>query len=124
MRILLDAHVSGRRIARSLRNDGHDVLALSEDAELGALDDPDVLELAASEGRMLVTFNQRHFAPLLRQWAEAGRAHAGCVLVYGIDHGEFDLILRGLRQLFAERPGQEDWTGLCDALTRSRAPDG
>ena len=118
MRILLDAHLSGRRIARALREDGHDVLALNENAGLGALPDPDVLALAASEARLLATFNHRDFAPLLREWAEAGRAHAGCVLVYGLDHSEFGLILRGLRHLLENRPRQEDWSDIVVALTR------
>lgn len=122
MRILLDAHVSGRRIARALRAEGHDVLALNEDVELGALEDPDVLALAAAQERVLVTFNHRHFAPLLREWAEAGRTHAGCIIVYGLDHSEFALVLRGLRRLFHDRPRQESWVDLTDALTRGRAP--
>jgi uncharacterized protein YbjT (DUF2867 family) len=112
-------HVSGRRIARELRADGHDVLALNEGAELAALSDPDVLGLAAREGRILVTFNARHFVPLVRVWAEGRREHAGCVIVYGIDHGEFGLILDKLRALFSRRRRQEDWMGLTDVLTRS-----
>lgn len=121
MRILLDAHVSGRRIGDALRAEGHDVLALDEDAELGALPDADVLALAAADRRILVTFNHRHFAPLLRQWAEAGQTHDGCILVYGLDHSEFGLILRGIRHLFHERPRQENWVDLADALTRRPA---
>ena len=38
--------------------DGHDVLALDEDAELGALADADVLVLAAADRRILVTFDE------------------------------------------------------------------
>jgi hypothetical protein len=121
VRILLDAHLSGRRIGDALRADGHDVLALDEDVDLGALPDPDVLALAASERRHLVTFDRRHFPPLLRQWAEAGRTHHGCIVVYGLDHAEFGLILRGIRRLLDERPRHEDWTDLTDALTRERA---
>jgi len=121
VRVLLDAHVSGRRIGDVLRADGHDVLALDEDVDLGALPDPDVLALAAAERRLLVTFDRRHFPPLLRQWAEAGQMHHGCIIVYGLDHGEFGLILRGIRRLLDARPRQEDWVDLVDALTRRRA---
>ncbi|MCP9486167.1 MAG: DUF5615 family PIN-like protein [Gaiellaceae bacterium MAG52_C11] len=124
MRILLDAHVSGRRIGDALRAEGHDVLALDEDAELGALPDADVLALAAADRRILVTFNHRHFAPLLRQWAEAGQTHHGCVLVYGLDHSDFALILHGIRRLFDDRPRPEKWVDLADALTRQRASSG
>jgi hypothetical protein len=97
------------------------VLALDEDAELGALPDADVLALAASDRRILITFDVRHFAPLLRQWAEAGQTHHGCIIVYGLDHSEFGLILRGLRRVFGERPRPEDWVDLVDALTRQRS---
>lgn len=121
MRVLLDAHVSGRRIGDVLRADGHDVLALIDDPELGALPDADVLRLAAADRRILVTFNHRHFVPLLRQWAEAGQMHHGCIIVYGLDHGEFGLILRGIRRLLDARPRQEDWVDLVDALTRRQA---
>ncbi len=121
MRILLDAHVSGRRIGAALRADGHDVLALDEDDELGALADRDVLALAAAGLRILVTFDARHFAPLLRQWAEAGATHHGCIIVYGLDHAEFGPILRGIRRLLDERPRQENWVDLVEALIRERA---
>ena len=53
MRLLLDANLSGRRIARPLRQDGHDVLALSERSDLEGLADADVLALAASDERIL-----------------------------------------------------------------------
>lgn len=121
MRILLDAHVSGRRVGDALRADGHDVLALDEDADLGALADVDVLALAAAERRLLVTFDARHFPPLLREWAEAGRTHHGCIVAYGLDHAEFGLILRGIRRLLDERPRPEDRLDLTEVLTRRRA---
>jgi predicted nuclease of predicted toxin-antitoxin system len=66
VRLLLDADLSGRRLARRLREDGHGVLALSERLDLEGLVDPEVLALAALDGRILVTRNGRDFAPLLR----------------------------------------------------------
>lgn len=121
MRLLLDANVSGRRVASVLRDEGHDVRAVTEQTELEGLDDPDVLALAASEGRILVTFDVHDFAPVLREWATEGRSHGGCIIVYGIDPGEFGLLLRGLRAMLAQRPSQEDWTDFVHALTRGRA---
>ncbi len=116
MRLLLDANLSGRRIARPLREDGHDVLALSERPELEGLADPEVLAIAAAEGRTLVTRNSRDFAPLLREWAEAGRSHAGVVLIWTLRHDEFGPILEGLRRLLAERPEQSRWRDVAVAL--------
>jgi hypothetical protein len=77
LRLLLDANLSPERIGSALEERGHDVLSLAADTALGALDDPQVLELAAQEDRILVTRNSRDFAPLLREWAEADRHHAG-----------------------------------------------
>ncbi len=127
--LLLDANLSGRRIGRVLRTSGHDVLALSEEIMLEGLDDTDVLALATTEGRILITRNSRDFAPILREWAEAGRQHAGCVLVLGFDHGEFDAIVRGIDALLRQCPSQEGWEDLVLALSRtgrrgSQAPRG
>lgn len=116
MRLLLDANLSGRRIAGPLREAGHDVEALSERADLEGLADPEVLLLAAAEERILVTRNSRDFAPLLRAWAEGGRSHAGCVLIWTLEHDDFGPILEGLRRLLAERPDQPAWRDLAIAL--------
>ena len=96
-------------IAERLRGRGHDVLALDEHRELDGLSDADVLELAAQEGRILVTFNVRDFAPILRQWAEEQRSHAGCLLLVGIAQNEFALILQRIRTVLEERSEQQDW---------------
>ncbi len=116
MRLLLDANLSPRRIATPLRRAGHDVLALAEEQALEGLDDPEVLMLAAAEDRVLVTRNSRDFAPLLREWAEAGRGHAGWVLIWSLDHSEFAAIVSGLERLLADRSRQEAWRDLSFAL--------
>jgi hypothetical protein len=116
VRLLLDANLSGPRIARPLRSDGHDVLAVSDHVELEGLDDPAVLELTASERRILITRNSRDFAPLLREWAEAGRSHSGCTLIWTLDHGEFGAILRSVRAELAHRPSHRAWRGITLAI--------
>lgn len=78
MRLLLDANLSPERVGGPLAERSYDVLSPASDPVLGALDDPQVLGLAAEQARILVTRNARDFAPLLREWAEAGRHHAGC----------------------------------------------
>jgi hypothetical protein len=120
MRLLLDEHVSARKIGRCLRDAGHDVRAIAEEAPLVGLDDPDVLALAARDDRILVTFNHRDFAPLLREWAESGRHHGGCILVFGIGHGAIGLILRGLDRVLQERHEQSAWRDITEAVTRAR----
>lgn len=116
MRLLLDAHLSPKRIGAVLAADGHDVLYLSTDVALGALDDTEVLALAAEQERILVTRNSRDFAPLLREWAEAGRHHSGCILIWTLERGEFGRILKGLQRLLAARPDAREWVYLVVAV--------
>lgn len=109
MRLLLDANLSPRRIAAKLRENGHDVLALAEDPVFEGISDPQVLELAASEQRILVTRNSRDFAPLAREWAEAQRTHAGLILIWTLDHDRFAQIVAGVERWLETRPSQERW---------------
>jgi hypothetical protein len=109
VRVLLDAHISGHRVGEPLRRAGHDVRAANEEPELGRLGDAELLAVAASEKRILVTFNLRHFVPLLREWAEAGEAHGGCILVAGLAQNDFGRLIEGLTSLLADRPQSERW---------------
>lgn len=119
MRLLLDAHVSGRRVGGALRVHGHDVRSLDEERQLEGLPDEEALALAAAEQRILVTHNVADFPAILREWAEASRSHAGVILVYGIDHHEFDLVARGLQRLLVLRPSQEAWIDCAAIPSRS-----
>lgn len=96
-------------IAERLRELGHDVLALDEHCTLDGLSDADVLALAAQDRRILVTFNVRDFAPLLRQWAEEQRPHAGCLLLVGVAQHEFGVMLERISAVVEGRPEQEEW---------------
>jgi hypothetical protein len=116
LRLLLDANLSPKRIGAPLAKRGHDVLSLASEAALGALDDPQVLELAAEQARILVTRNARDFAPLLREWAEADRHHAGCILIWTLDHHQFGAIIRGVTRLLDGRPEPKYWLDLTTAL--------
>lgn len=116
MRLLLDANLSPRGIGEPLRRAGHDVLTLASEPSLDGLDDPEVLALAASETRILITRNSRDFAPILRAWAEAGRAHAGCILIWSLDHSRFSAIVHGVTHLLAQRPPQDEWREITVAL--------
>lgn len=107
MRLLLDANLSPKPIGSALEKRGHDVLSLAPDAALGALDDPEVLQLAAGQERILVTCNSRDFAPLLREWAEAGRHHASCILIWTFTHHEFGAIIEGVSELLRDRRDAE-----------------
>jgi predicted nuclease of predicted toxin-antitoxin system len=118
VRLLLDAHVSGPNVGRRLEGSGHDVRALDQQPALEGLDDDEVLALAATEQRILVTHNVADFPRILREWAAAQRTHAGVILVYGIDHSEFTLIVRGIERWLELRPDQADWRDLPAVLDR------
>lgn len=122
MRLFLDAHISGPRIARVLRERGHDVRAADEERELDGLEDEQLLELAAADGRrLMITFDVKDFTVIARRWAEAGRAHAGLGIVVGIDHGEFGAILEALSRELDARPAESDWSDLTLFIARPRA---
>ena len=121
MRLLLDAHVSGPSVGGPLRDRGHDVRALDQGPEQEGLDDEDVLALATEDGRILVTHNIADFPEILREWAAGGRSHSGMILVYGIGHSEFGLVLRGIERWVELRPQQEDWLDFPAILGREFA---
>ncbi|TMM16724.1 MAG: hypothetical protein E6F96_10065 [Actinobacteria bacterium] len=116
MRLLLDANLSPRGVAVKLRASGHDVLALAEAPALEGLSDPQVLELATAEERVLVTRNSRDFAPLAREWAEAQRPHAGLILIWTLDHSRFAEIVVGIERYLERWPSQKQWRGLTVAF--------
>jgi predicted nuclease of predicted toxin-antitoxin system len=110
LRLFLDAHISGPRIAEALRERGHDVRAADEERELDGWADEELLALATAEERVMVSFDVKDFPDIARRWAEAGRPHAGLAIVVGIDHGEFGAILRALEKLFEERAEPGQWS--------------
>ena len=116
MRILLDAHISGRTVGKALGESGHDVRALDSEVELEGLSDPEVLELAAAEGRVLVTANIRDFEPILREWAGESRSHAGVILVPSSVRNEaFGVLISGVEETLADS-GQEKWVNRVEWL--------
>ena len=78
MRLLLDEHYS-REIAEQLRERGHDVIAVKEDAAVEGLDDEPLLSLARDQGRALLTNNVSDFALLILEWTSRGESHAGVI---------------------------------------------
>lgn len=119
MRILLDAHISGRMVGKALIERGHDVLALDSEIELEGLADPEVLELSATEGRVLVTANTRDFEPLLREWAGESRSHAGVILVPSSVRNEaFGVLISGVEETLADI-GQEEWVDRVEWICRA-----
>lgn len=93
---------------------------MNEERSLDGIGDEHLLALAAEEGRILVTFDVRDFHRIATEWAEAGRSHAGCAILVGIDHSEFGLIIRRLEALFVDRSDPQSWRDFSCFVTRSR----
>lgn len=123
--LLLDENVA-RRVAEqaALKEPGLSIVSVHDwhgGAYLHA-DDEAILEAAGHEGMTLVTFDLRTVRPLLKEWGETGRSHAGVIFVDERSIGQNDYgaqvhALLGLwkrmreldftdRTLFLQRSGQ------------------
>ena len=65
--------------------------------------------MAVEQGRVLVTHNVRDFPDILREWAEEGRDHAGCIILVGNRLDQFGLLVRCIEAAFERVPDQKDW---------------
>jgi hypothetical protein len=87
------------RLAADLRGHGYDVRT-TEEAGMSTAPDEDQLAYATSEGRAILTYNIRDFAPLHEEWQAAGRPHAGIVVSRQMGRRQYGLLLqRTLRLL-------------------------
>lgn len=116
MRLLLDEHLSWRRVAAPLRDRGHDVVTAQEDPDLRTLSDAELLHAAEAQGRVLVTCNGRHFEPLARDWADVGRDHAGLLIVWTLDPSRHEAIVEAVAAVIVAHPSQEAWRNLVLAV--------
>jgi hypothetical protein len=78
VKLLLDEHYS-RRIAVELRKRRHDVVSAQEREDLRGLGDRELWNIAAAEGRALMTEDVADFMPLVREAAGEGTRHFGVV---------------------------------------------
>lgn len=111
MRLLLDEMLSPA-IARELRDRGHDVLAIAGHPGWVALSDPEVMALARTERRAVVTSNLRDYRPL---HADAiipgGPGHFGMIFIpstYRRTKQDTGRIIAALETRLTEYPGDED----------------
>lgn len=83
MRLWLDEMISPV-VAAGLRRLGHDVVSVQEPDLRWAtgLSDHRQLEASTRQGRVLVTYDIRHFAIIAREWASAMRPHGGILLIH------------------------------------------
>jgi Domain of unknown function (DUF5615) len=81
MRLLLDEHHSPR-VASQLAKAGFDVVAASGDDRCHGASDEELLMIATSEQRAVVTENVSDFMAMAAQWSIDGRAHAGIIVTH------------------------------------------
>lgn len=85
-KLLLDEHI-WVYLATILREQGFDVIHVSEDELEGKPDDV-ILRVATERHRAVVTFNIRDFIPLAIQYFDDGKEHYGVVVSDQISQGE------------------------------------
>jgi predicted nuclease of predicted toxin-antitoxin system len=116
MRILLDEQLSPSRVGDAIAGRGHDVRCVAREPALAGLTDEEVLAVAAAEGRVLVTRNARDFVPIARDWADAGRRHAGLLVIWSRETDEFGSLVDGIVEALAAVGDHESWIDLTRSL--------
>ena len=84
LKLLLDEHISpdvASGLERRNRLLAVWCMAEWENGEFFGRDDSACLQQAGAQGLTLVTYDLRTVPPLLKQWAEEGRSHAGVIFV-------------------------------------------
>ena len=103
IRLYLDEDTSSRALILALRSRSVDVLTAQESNLIQASDERH-LEVAASLGRTVFTFNVRDFARLHREYLDMGRHHAGIIVS---DQAQVGVLARRLLKLLAARSAAE-----------------
>ncbi len=111
MKLLLDEMLSPA-IARELRSRGHDVESVAGNPDREARSDPEVLALARSEHRAVVTNNVRDFRPLHHEAiTPGGPGHFGMIFLPGSSprtRASTGRIIAALETLLASHPGEKN----------------
>jgi predicted nuclease of predicted toxin-antitoxin system len=111
VRLLLGEMLSPA-IARELRGRGHDVLAIADHPGWVALSDPEVMTLARTERRTVITNNLRDYRPLHADAiTPGGPGHFGMIFMpstYRRTKEDTRRIIAALEAKLAEYPGDED----------------
>jgi len=90
------------KLARMLRQRGYDVVSAYDLDHVQWTDEAHLI-FAAQEGRVLLTYNARHYAPLFTQWWTSGQSHAGIIVSQQLAFGElFKRVLNLLNNASAQ----------------------
>jgi hypothetical protein len=114
LRLLLDEHISPG-VAQPMRRRDRKIVVIAmvdwEEGNFLGQEDSACLQEAAIQKLTLVTYDCKTIPPLLKNWAEEGRQHAGVVFVdeKTISPGDIGGLVQSLGQLIKEARDW-DWT--------------
>ena len=80
IRLYIDEDAMARALVQGLRARGVDLTTVIEEG-MNQRDDREQLEYATAEGRVLYTFNVRHFCSIHKSYMAEGKSHSGIVVV-------------------------------------------
>jgi uncharacterized protein with PIN domain len=105
IRLYIDEDAMDTDLVQALRLRGVDLRTVQEERRKGYSDEQQ-LEFAAAQGRVLYSFNVKHYMPLHARLLERGASHAGIILteqhIYSI--GEQ---MRRILRIIAAKPAEE-----------------
>jgi predicted nuclease of predicted toxin-antitoxin system len=121
VRLLID-EMWPATLAEQLRRRGHDVVAVSERADLAHRGDDVIFECAAREGRVLLTENVPDFVPLAVDVLSAGGTFPGLLLTSNAawprgNPRTLGRVVRALDALLAAHPSDTALQGRVEWLT-------
>jgi predicted nuclease of predicted toxin-antitoxin system len=105
VRLYFDRHIM-TRLAVDLRGRGYGVLT-TEEAGNDTASDEEQLAFATAEGRTILTFNIRDFAPLHEAWQAAQRPHAGIIVSRQLGSREYGILLQRMLRLLDHFTAEE-----------------
>ncbi|MEX2170185.1 MAG: DUF5615 family PIN-like protein [Pirellulales bacterium] len=79
MKLYFDEDSMDRRLVAALRARNVDIVTVNDAATMGISDERQ-LEFAASQARLMYSFNVRDFRVIHSHWLRIGRSHAGIVV--------------------------------------------
>jgi predicted nuclease of predicted toxin-antitoxin system len=85
-------------LAEAIRQRGFDCQNTAE-AGMSGRTDEEQLQHATAQGRCILSFNVRDFMILARQWAQAGRPHAGIVVTSQVSRQALGQLLGRILQM-------------------------
>lgn len=111
MKLLLDEMISPK-IARELRQGGHDVQAITGDRpELKATPDAEIVRRIHRERRSIVTNNVKDFQPIHSRFVAQGEDHSGMAFTRDAslprDKASIPLWVETLRKLLEDHPADD-----------------